>query len=107
MLDAVDGVYVWRGSKADVGHGALVQRACKTYSSKKTLAVGRRVIQVQEGQEPLIFRARFEAWDDGGAGHSKKFQDVYDKRVEQMTVSGVRRWGGRRTEGRGMGRTLG
>lgn len=45
---------------------------------------------MQEGQEPLVFRARFDAWDDGAAGVSKVFQDVYDKRVEQMSVSGGR-----------------
>lgn len=47
------------------------------------------MIGVQEGQEPLVFRARFEAWDDGGpGGGTKVFQDVYEQRVVQMSVSG-------------------
>lgn len=49
--------------------------------------MGRRVIEVQEGQEPLVFRARFQAWDDGGPGEIKKFEDVYEQRMVQMTVS--------------------
>lgn len=88
VLDTVEGVYVWKGSKADTGQGRLVYRACEAYCKEKTLPVGRRVIGVQEGQESLVFRARFDAWDDGGGpgGVTKKFQDLYEKRVDQMTV---------------------
>lgn len=88
VLDTIEGVYTWRGSKADASHHSLVSRACKTYCKEKPLLVGRRVVGVQEGQEPLVFRARFEAWDDGGPGaHAQKFHDVYEQRVNQMSVS--------------------
>ena len=86
MLDTDEGVYLWRGTKADVSRLKVIQRACKDYCKDKQLAVGRRVIAVQEGQEPSVFRARFQAWDDGGSGASKKFEDFYEKRMAQMTV---------------------
>lgn len=92
MLDTDEGVYLWRGAKVDVSQLRIIQRACEEYCKDKPLAVGRRVIPVQDGHEPPIFRARFQAWDDGGSGEDKKFEDVYEKRVVQLTV---------RKEGRG------
>lgn len=87
VLDTVEGVYIWRGSKADASHHRMVFKACKAYCREKPYPLGRRVIGVQEGQEPLVFRARFEAWDDGGSGaKAKKFEDVYEQRVVQMEV---------------------
>ncbi|CAN0269343.1 unnamed protein product, partial [Ectocarpus fasciculatus] len=76
VLDTVEGVYVWRGLHADSSQFALICRACGEYCLNKPLPVGRKVIKVREGQEPLVFRARFQSWDDGGAGEAKKFQDV-------------------------------
>lgn len=95
MLDADDGVYLWRGAKVGVPQYRIIQKACEEYCKDKPLAVGRRVISVQEGHELPIFRARFQAWDDGGSGEDKKFEDVYEKRVVQLTVRrGVQRGGG-------------
>ncbi|CAN0586804.1 unnamed protein product, partial [Ectocarpus sp. 12 AP-2014] len=80
VLDTVEGVYVWRGLHADSSQFALICRACEEYCRNKPLPVGRKVIKVREGQEPLVFRARFQSWDDGGPGEAKKFQDVYEQR---------------------------
>lgn len=100
VLDTVEAVYVWRGSKADVSQHRLLSRACDAYCPSKVLPVGRRVVGVQEGQEPLVFRARFQAWDDGGAGETKIFQDVYEQRMVQMSVRlGLGLEGGRRGGG--------
>lgn len=94
VLDTVEGVYVWRGIKSDSFQYNLISRACQEYCLHKPLPVGRRVIKVREGHEPLVFRARFQAWDDGGPGDVKKFQDIYEQRVVQMSVSliGVGWW---------------
>ena len=94
MLDTVEGVYLWRGSKSDISQYRVIYRACKAFCSNKELEIGRRVIEVQEGQEPLVFRARFQAWDDGGPGEIKKFEDVYEQRMVQLTVSIGRVGGG-------------
>ncbi|CAB1101471.1 unnamed protein product [Ectocarpus sp. CCAP 1310/34] len=89
VLDTVEGVYVWRGFHADSSQFALICRACEEYCRNKPLPVGRKVIKVREGQEPLVFRARFQSWDDGGPGEAKKFQDVYEQRVVQMSKEGT------------------
>lgn len=86
VLDTMEGVYVWRGPHADATQYALVVRACEAYCQDKELDFGRRVMAVQEGQEPLVFRARFQAWDDGGMGEEPAFQDVYEQRVKQLLV---------------------
>lgn len=88
VLDTVEGVYVWRGRLSDTCQHDVICRACEEYCLHKPLPVGRKVIKVREGHEPLVFRARFQAWDDGGPGEIKKFQDVYEQRMVQMSVSG-------------------
>lgn len=87
VLDTVEGVYVWRGRLSDTSQYDIICRACEEYCPNKPLPVGRRVIKVREGHEPLVFRARFQAWDDGGPGEIKKFQDLYEQRMVQMSVS--------------------
>ena len=87
VLDTVEGVYVWRGHLSDTSQYDVICRACEEYCVNKPLPVGRKVIKVREGHEPLVFRARFQAWDDGGPGEIKKFQDVYEQRMDQMSVS--------------------
>eukprot|EP00903_Cladosiphon_okamuranus_P009378 g8942.t1 len=89
VLDTVEGVYVWRGRLSDTAHYDVICRACEEYCLNKPLPVGRKVVKVREGHEPLVFRARFQAWDDGGPGETKKFQDVYEQRVDQMSKEGT------------------
>lgn len=86
VLDTVEGVYIWRGRLSDTAHYDIICSACEEYCLNKPLPVGRKVIKVREGHEPLVFRARFQAWDDGGPGEIKKFKDVYEQRMDQMSV---------------------
>ncbi len=85
-------MYLWRGLKSDSSQYHVICRACEEYCLHKPLPVGRKVIKIREGQEPLVFKARFQAWDDGGPGDVKKFQDVYEQRMDQMSVSRGAEW---------------
>ncbi|CAN0390923.1 unnamed protein product, partial [Discosporangium mesarthrocarpum] len=61
ILDAPEAVYLWRGPDADAAQLRVVRAACEAFCAGKPLALGRRVVEVRRGQEPLAFRAHFQS----------------------------------------------
>ncbi|CAM9119257.1 unnamed protein product [Chrysoparadoxa australica] len=85
VLDTSEGLYVWKGSKANERHYRIISRGARRYGSAKKYEWGRRLAELTEDNETLEFKAHFQVWNDV---KSAGFVDPYDKRLERLEIDG-------------------
>mmetsp|Transcript_14178 Transcript_14178/g.42982 ORF Transcript_14178/g.42982 Transcript_14178/m.42982 type:complete len:166 (-) Transcript_14178:495-992(-) len=92
LLDAGSTLYVW------VGHGAsdnekrrapeLAEEYARSLSKKGGRASELPIVRVEQGREPIHFKAHFHAWSDEAAD---PFFDPYEAKLKALKAKGVQR----------------